>query len=261
MSRAVGRVVEAVASPFVAAGKAVGSAVGGVVRGAGQVLKGAGQILTGDFKEGLHSMFIKSTGEAVGGLVGAGKHLFGNPVTAFLTGGALMLGTGGTAGFLLAGAGSALFGGGTSEALGNLQQGIYNWTGVNQPEGQCHKSNNECKLGKHNGQCSENPGITLPPGMPPQFYPQNPNYAGPQMPPGYCPPGYGQQQDPMQQMMMMSTMMSMMSSMAMMLPMMSSMGGGNYNLNGNAGLNSYFSGGQFNAMPGNYGPGSNYYLC
>ena len=160
MGGAVRAIGGAIAAPF----RAAGSVIGGVVRGAGRVFEGAGKILQGDFKGGLHSMFIKSGGEVLSGVLGAGKEILGNPITATIAGAMIP-------GFGLAGAiGGAMFGGAASNFLGNMQQGVINATGIG-PEQSCQRSNNHQCFGPRNGSCGSGAGVLMPPCMPPHQYP------------------------------------------------------------------------------------------
>ena len=244
----MGGVVRAVGGAIAAPFKAVASVAGGVIRGAGRVFEGAGKILQGDFKGGLHSMFIKSGGEVLSGVLGAGKEILGNPITATIAG-AMIPGFG-----LLGAAGGLMFGGAASNFLGNMQQGVIGATGIG-PQESFQQANNYQNFGPHNGGYGAGSGQIMPPGLPPNMYPYNPNqgqygqqpygqqpyyggqqpygqqpYYGGQQPYGQQP--YGQQgMDPMMKMMMMSQMMNMMGSMMMMMQM----GGGFNNFGGGGG--------------------------
>lgn len=257
----MGRVVRAVGGAITAPFKAAASVVKGVVRGAGQVLKGAGQVLTGDFKGGLHSMFVKSGGEVLSGALGGAKHILGNPITATIAGGLL----GGPVGAF---AGLA-FGGAASNYLGNMQQGVISATGIG-PQQAFHQANNYQAFGPYNGSYGAGGGQIMPPYLSPNMYPYNPNPGmyPPQFGPQYGPPQFGPQpwgpqpfggggMDPMMRMMMMSQMVGCMSQM---MGMMSMMGGCGF-----PGSNPY--GGQvpfpapFPPMGGGCCPGGGFRFC
>ncbi len=174
----MGGVARAIGGAITAPFKAAASVVGGVIRGAGQVLKGAGQILTGDFKGGLHSMFIKSGGEVLSGALGGAKAILGNPITA------------GVAGFMLGGPLGAMagvgFGGAAAGFLGNMQNSIQQGTGIG-PYADYNRQNNCDNFGPNNGQFGDGCGNYYPPQFPPQMYPQ-PMPWMPQQPWGQQPP-------------------------------------------------------------------------